>query len=186
MSIVASVAGLVGERPAAGARDVVVTDVHGVVHPGRPDLSPQLHRTADNTNPRGVVGTLPQAVIGSGLFVGGSSPNILSADDPATMAPSSVVFAPADPTPEVDPVAASRHAAVVATGRSDFANQINTVLAFPGVFRGLLDARSRTVSTPMLLAAAVERAARDEGFAGHVQRRWRAGQEGAAARRDRA
>jgi malate dehydrogenase (oxaloacetate-decarboxylating) len=172
---------------AAGARDVVVAEVDGVVHPGRPDPTPELRWTADHTNPRGVVGGLPEALAGSDVFVGVSAPNILTGDDIATMAPASLVFAPADPIPEVDPVEASRHAAVVATGRSDLANQINTVLAFPGVFQGLLDAQSSTISTSMLLAAsrvtravaaAVERAARDEGVAGHVLRRWHDGEAG--------
>jgi malate dehydrogenase (oxaloacetate-decarboxylating) len=139
---------------AAGARDVVVADVEGVVHAARPGLAPSLRWTADNTNPRGVTGTLRAAVAGADVFVGLSAPNVLDPQDIATMAPDAVVFALANPMPEVDPVGAARHAAVVATGRSDFANQINNVLAFPGVFRGLLNARSRTISTPMLLAAA--------------------------------
>jgi malate dehydrogenase (oxaloacetate-decarboxylating) len=88
------------------------------------------------------------------VFIGVSGPDILTADDIATMNDGAIVFALANPVPEVDPVAASQHAAVVATGRSDFANQINNVLAFPGVFRGLLDAQSTTVTTDLLLAAA--------------------------------
>jgi len=139
---------------AAGARDVVVADVEGVVHAGRPGLDPSLTWTATHTNPRGATGTLREALAGADVFVGLSAPNILTGDDIATMAPGSVVFALANPMPEVDPVAASQHAAVVATGRSDVANQINNVLAFPGVFRGLLDAQSRTITTSMLLAAA--------------------------------
>ena len=83
-----------------------------------------------------------------------SASNILNGDDIATMAPGAIVFALANPDPEVDPAAARDHAAVVATGRSDFPNQINNVLAFPGVFRGLLDARGHTISQAMLLAAA--------------------------------
>ena len=88
------------------------------------------------------------------MFIGVSAPGILSADDIAAMAAGAIVFALANPDPEVDPEAASQHAAVVATGRSDYPNQINNVLAFPGVFRGLLDAQSRIVTDDMLIAAA--------------------------------
>ena len=139
---------------AAGARDVVVCDVDGVVCAGRGDLPDALRWTAENTNPRGVVGTLRAALAGADVFIGVSAPGILTGDDIATMADDAIVFALANPEPEVDPMAAAQHAAVVATGRSDFANQINNVLAFPGVFRGLLDAQSRTITTEMLLAAA--------------------------------
>ncbi|WP_299033559.1 NAD-dependent malic enzyme [uncultured Pseudokineococcus sp.] len=139
---------------AAGARDVVVADIDGVVHSGRPGLHPSSRWTAENTNPRGLTGTLKDAMAGADVFIGVSAPNILTGDDIATMAPDSVVFALANPVPEVDPTAAAAHAAVVATGRSDFANQINNVLAFPGVFRGLLDAQSHSIDEAMLLAAA--------------------------------
>jgi malate dehydrogenase (oxaloacetate-decarboxylating) len=138
----------------AGARDVVVADYAGVLHPDRPDLDASTSWTAANTNPRGVTGTLVEALAGADVFIGLSAPNILTGQDIATMAPDSIVFALANPNPEVDPVDAARHAAVVATGRSDFANQINNVLAFPGVFRGLLDAQSRAITTDTLLAAA--------------------------------
>src|SRR5680860_909763 len=139
---------------AAGVADVVVADRTGVIHPDRDGLPDTVRWTADNTNPRGVTGTLKQALAGADVFVGLSGPNILTGDDIATMADDAVVFAMANPVPEVDPVDAAQHSAVVATGRSDFANQINNVLAFPGVFRGLLDAQSRTITTEMLLAAA--------------------------------
>ena len=142
----------------AGARDVVVCDVAGVVEPSRPDVAAEpestLYRVATITNPRGVSGTLREALAGADVFVGVSAPGILTGADIATMAEDAVVFAMANPDPEVDPVAAAEHAAVVATGRSDFANQINNVLAFPGVFRGLLDAQSAHVDEPVLLAAA--------------------------------
>ena len=144
---------------AAGAQDVVVCDVDGVVHTGRPGLPESLHWTAKNTNPRGVTGSLKDALAGADVFVGVSAPGILTGADIATMAEDAVVFAMANPVPEVDPVDASQHATVVATGRSDFANQINNVLAFPGVFRGLLDAQSKTINTEMLLAAAYALAA---------------------------
>ncbi len=138
----------------AGAKDVVVCDVDGVVYRDRRGLPPSLEWTAEHTNPRGLTGTLREALAGADVLVGLSAGNILRGEDIATMADDAIVFALANPTPEVDPVEASPHAAVVATGRSDFANQINNVLAFPGVFRGLLDAQSRTISTGMLLAAA--------------------------------
>jgi malate dehydrogenase (oxaloacetate-decarboxylating) len=142
----------------AGAKDVVVCDIDGVVHTERPDIAahPQsaLFRVATTTNPRAVTGTLRDALVGADVFIGVSAPNILNGDDIATMAEDSIVFAMANPDPEVDPAAAAEHAAVVATGRSDFANQINNVLAFPGVFRGLLDAQSRAIDIEVLLAAA--------------------------------
>ncbi|GAA3592300.1 NAD-dependent malic enzyme [Kineosporia mesophila] len=139
---------------AAGAQDVVVCDIEGVVHPARTGLPESLHWTAKNTNPRGITGSLKEALAGSDVFVGVSAPGILTGDDIATMATDAVVFAMANPVPEVDPLEASQHATVVATGRSDFANQINNVLAFPGVFRGLLDAQSKVITTDLLLAAA--------------------------------
>ncbi|MFE4645305.1 malic enzyme-like NAD(P)-binding protein, partial [Streptomyces sp. NPDC056730] len=113
-----------------------------------------LRWIADNTNPEGVTGTLKQAVAGADVFIGVSAPNVLDGDDVAAMADGAIVFALANPDPEVDPAIARETAAVVATGRSDFPNQINNVLVFPGVFRGLLDAQSRTVNTEMMLAAA--------------------------------
>src|SRR5690606_36620817 len=109
---------------------------------------------AEHTNPRRQSGTLREALVGADVFIGVSAGNILHGEDIATMAEDAVVFAMANPVPEVDPAAASQHATVVATGRSDFANQINNVLVFPGVFRGLLDAETGKVSDEMLLAAA--------------------------------
>lgn len=93
-------------------------------------------------------------MVDADVFIGVSAPNVLDGDDVAAMADGAIVFALANPDPEVDPAIARETAAVVATGRSDFPNQINNVLVFPGVFRGLLDAQSRTVNTEMMLAAA--------------------------------
>ncbi|MCO6008783.1 NAD-dependent malic enzyme [Actinoallomurus purpureus] len=138
----------------AGAKHMVVCDYHGAVHTGRDDLDDSLRWIADNTNPEGYDGDLRGAVRGADVFIGVSAPGILSGDDIATMNDDAVVFALANPDPEVDPAAAREHAAVVATGRSDYPNQINNVLAFPGVFRGLLDAQGRTVTLDMLHAAA--------------------------------
>jgi malate dehydrogenase (oxaloacetate-decarboxylating) len=138
----------------SGAKDVVVFDDKGAVHLGRPGMDDSLRWIAENTNPAGYAGDLPGAVHGADVFIGLSVPNILSGQDVAAMADQSIVFALANPDPEVDPDEAREHAAVVATGRSDYPNQINNVLAFPGVFRGLLDAQSRTVTDQMLVAAA--------------------------------
>jgi malate dehydrogenase (oxaloacetate-decarboxylating) len=138
----------------SGASDVVVFDDAGAVRRGRPGLAGSLRWVAEHTNPAGYDGDLPGALAGADVFIGLSAPNILTGADIAAMAPGAIVFALANPDPEVDPDAAGEHAAVVATGRSDYPNQINNVLAFPGVFRGLLDAQSRAVTDDMLLAAA--------------------------------
>ncbi len=142
----------------AGARHVVVADALGVLHPDREDIAsgqfPSLLWSATHTNEEGFRGTLREAVRGADVFVGVSAPNILSGEDIATMAEDAIVFAMANPEPEVDPIAAAQHATVVATGRSDFANQINNVLVFPGVFRGLLDAASTRINEDVMLAAA--------------------------------
>jgi malate dehydrogenase (oxaloacetate-decarboxylating) len=139
---------------AAGASDVVVCDVDGVVYPTRRGLPPSLEWTAASTNPRGLTGTLREALVGADVLIGLSAPDILTGDDIATMGEDAIVFAMANPRPEVDPDEAAKHAAIVGTGRSDWANQINNVLAFPGVFRGLLDAQSHKVTDDLLLAAA--------------------------------
>ncbi|HEX6338239.1 MAG TPA: NAD-dependent malic enzyme [Jiangellaceae bacterium] len=138
----------------AGVSDIVAADRVGVIHRGRDPLHGSAEWFIEHTNPRGVTGTLRDALAGADVFIGVSGPNILTGDDIATMADGAIVFALANPDPEVDPIAAAEHAAVVATGRSDYPNQINNVLAFPGVFRGLLDAHSKTVTSEMLLAAA--------------------------------
>ena len=139
---------------AAGATDIVVGDVNGIVHAGRDGMDASLTRIAERTNQRRLTGPLNAALAGADVFIGVSAPNVISEDDVASMAPRSIVFALANPDPEIEPVLARRHAEVVATGRSDFPNQINNVLAFPGVFRGLLDAQSRTIPVAALLAAA--------------------------------
>jgi malate dehydrogenase (oxaloacetate-decarboxylating) len=138
----------------AAARNVIVGDDKGAVHLGRPGLDDSLRWIAENTNSAGYAGDLKGAVRGADVFIGLSAPGILSGQDIKTMADGAIVFALANPDPEVDPEAAGEYAAVVATGRSDYPNQINNVLAFPGVFRGLLDAQSRDVTDDMLIAAA--------------------------------
>jgi malate dehydrogenase (oxaloacetate-decarboxylating) len=138
----------------AGATDVVVCDDQGAVYAGRPGLAPSLRWVAEATNRNEYAGDLAGALRGADVFIGLSAPGILAAQDIAAMASRAIVFALANPEPEVDPDAAMEHAAVVATGRSDYPNQINNVLAFPGVFRGLLDAQSRIITDDMLIAAA--------------------------------
>jgi malate dehydrogenase (oxaloacetate-decarboxylating) len=149
---------------AAGARDVVVCDEYGAVHRGRKDLTERMRWIAESTNATNYTGDLAGAVRGADVFVGVSAGNVLTGEDVASMAGNAVVFALANPVPEVDPEVAAETAAVVATGRSDFPNQINNVLAFPGIFRGLLDAHSAAVGPELLLAAATALAAvvRDE------------------------
>src|SRR5699024_435990 len=110
--------------------------------------------TADHNKPRGARGTLAEMIAGADVFIGVSAPNLLTGADIATMADDAIVFALANPDPEVDPVDAAEHAAIVATGRSDYPNQINNVLAFPGFFRGMLDAAAYRITDACLLAAA--------------------------------
>jgi malate dehydrogenase (oxaloacetate-decarboxylating) len=139
---------------AAGATDVVVCDRAGAICAGDDGLSSAHQQLAEVTNPRQVRGDLHTALHGADVFIGVSAPGVLRPEWIADMAERAVVFALANPDPEVDPVEAEKYAAVVASGRSDYPNQINNVLAFPGVFRGLLDARARDVTIDMLLRAA--------------------------------
>ncbi|HVK25168.1 MAG TPA: NAD-dependent malic enzyme [Actinokineospora sp.] len=134
--------------------DIIAVDVDGIVHQGRGDSDANLRWVAENTNRDGVSGRLHDALVDADVFIGVSAPNLFGAEQVATMAKDAVVFALANPDPEIDPLEAQKHAAVVATGRSDYPNQINNVLAFPGVFRGLLDAQARGITDKMLLAAA--------------------------------
>jgi malate dehydrogenase (oxaloacetate-decarboxylating) len=139
---------------ASGATDVIVCDDRGAVHTGRSRLSGSKRRVAEATNPQGLTGGLPEALAGADVVIGVSAANVIDPAWLSLMSPEPVVFALANPDPEVDVDQARKVAAVVATGRSDYPNQINNVLAFPGVFRGLLDAQSRTVTDDMLVAAA--------------------------------
>ena len=141
---------------AAGLKHAMVIDQKGIICEGRADIKPDTNLAwiASATNQEHKQGTLKQALEGADVFIGVSAGNILEAEDIAKMAKDSIVFALANPTPEIDPAQAAKHAAVVATGRSDFANQINNVLAFPGVFRGLLDAGATEITEARLLAAA--------------------------------
>ena len=135
-------------------RDVIVCDDKGAIYVGRPGLDDNLRWVAGHTNAGQYEGNLAGALRGADVFIGVSAPRLLTGADIAAMNDDAIVFALANPDPEVDPDEAAQHAAVVATGRSDYPNQINNVLVFPGVFRGLLDAQSRTVSDDMMVAAA--------------------------------
>ena len=139
---------------AAGIRDIVVWDREGCLARDDDTLPPAKAALAARTNPRCVRGTLHQALHEADVFIGVSGPGVLDAAWIDDMAADPVVFALANPDPEIDPAEAAKHAAVVASGRSDYPNQINNVLAFPGVFRGLLDARASDIDTDMLLRAA--------------------------------
>ena len=135
-------------------KDIVAVDIKGIVCRDRPDMDPNLADVATKTNADNLSGSIHDAIVGADVFIGVSAPNLLSGSDIAAMNSQAIVFALANPDPEIDPIEAQQYAAVVATGRSDFPNQINNVLAFPGVFRGLLDAQARFITDDMLSAAA--------------------------------
>ena len=158
LRVVVSGAGAAGVAVAnimarAGIEDVVVCDSRGIVSPTRTDLVEHKHRLAATTNPRGLSGSVGQALVGADVFIGVSGGQVAE-QDIARMAPRAIVFALANPDPEVHPLVAARHAEVVATGRSDFPNQINNVLAFPGLFRGAFDSGAPQITEAMKLAAA--------------------------------
>jgi malate dehydrogenase (oxaloacetate-decarboxylating) len=139
---------------AAGVREVIGCDREGIVHAGRPGLSPVKAAYAAITNPGALRGTADDALAGADVFIGLSQPGAVSVDGIRSMADGAIVFAMANPTPEVLPEEIEGLAAVIGTGRSDYPNQINNVLAFPGVFRGALDVRAAEIDDPMKLAAA--------------------------------
>ena len=137
----------------AGIGHVVVVDSAGTLHVGRAGLPPHKRELASLTNQRGVAGGIAEALVGADILVGVSGGTIPESAV-ARMSTDAMIFALANPDPEVHPTVAHRHARVVATGRSDFPNQINNVLAFPGIFRGALDSGARKVTEEMKLAAA--------------------------------
>lgn len=137
-----------------GARDIVLCDVDGALYEGKPGMNPAQERIAAQTNPRCITGSLADALADADVFVGVSVAGVLSQDMVRSMAPHPIVFALANPVPEIMPnEARAAGAAVCASGRSDFPNQINNVLVFPGVFRGALDVRARDISDGMMVAA---------------------------------
>jgi malate dehydrogenase (oxaloacetate-decarboxylating) len=138
----------------AGARNIIGCDSKGIVHEGREDLNPTKRWYAENTNPEGLTGDLSEAVVGADLFLGLSVPGVLTVEHLDSMAEDPIVFAMANPDPEIRPEVARGKARVIATGRSDYPNQINNTLCFPGIFRGALDVRAREISEEMKLAAA--------------------------------
>ena len=138
----------------AGVPEVVGCDRKGCVNTGRDDLNSSKRWFAENTNREGLSGSLADALAGADVFIGVSAPDLVKPDDVAAMAKDPIVFAMANPDPEIRPELIADLAAVVATGRSDYPNQINNVLAFPGIFRGALDARATEITEAMKLAAA--------------------------------
>jgi len=139
---------------AAGARRVIGCDHEGAVYRGRPGLAAHKEAYAERTNPDGLRCSADEALDGADVYIGLSVPGAVTAEGVRRMAKDAIVFAMANPTPEVDPEAIHDVVAVVATGRSDYPNQINNVLAFPGVFRGALDVRASAITSEMKVAAA--------------------------------
>ena len=159
VKIVMSGAGAAGTAIArllvlSGARNIIAFDKDGVIN--KNSHSDDLMRSwfIDNSNPDNFAGNIHEGMVGADIFIGVSAPKVLNEEDVAAMAPGSIVFALANPDPEIDPGTARKYAAVVATGRSDHPNQINNVLAFPGIFRGLLDAHAHKITDKLLVAAA--------------------------------
>ena len=140
----------------AGVRDVTLCDRSGIIYKGRAEGMNEIKKEmAEVTNPRGLKGTLADAVAGADVFIGVSAPGVLTQEMVKAMARDAVIFACANPTPEIFPdEARTAGARVIATGRSDFPNQINNVLAFPGIFRGTFDVRASDINDEMKIAAA--------------------------------
>ena len=159
VKIVMSGAGAAGTAVArllvkSGAKNIIAFDKDGVINSSCSRDDEMRAWFIDHSNPNNFAGDIHEAMSGADVFIGVSAPNVLAESDLASMAEKSIVFALANPDPEVDPVIARKYAAVVATGRSDQPNQINNVLAFPGIFRGLLDAQAHKITDDLLIAAA--------------------------------
>ena len=136
-------------------KQVLVCDSKGIIHKNRTNLNPVKIELLNYSNPDNIEGTLKDAIVGADVFIGVSVANILTAEDIKTMAKDPVIFALANPDPEIMPEEALKGgAAVIATGRSDYPNQVNNVLAFPGIFRGALDCRAKRITPKMKIAAA--------------------------------
>ena len=138
---------------ATGIRDIIVLDSKGALNAERDDIEGVKLEMAGKTNPRNIAGGTDAALVGADVFIGVSSSRVPESHV-ASMADNAIVFALSNPDPEIHPETAGKYAAVVATGRSDFPNQINNVLAFPGIFRGALDAGARRITAEMKIAAA--------------------------------
>ena len=139
---------------AKGAKNIIGFDKDGLVYEGKGDSDPMRKWFVENCSPGDFSGSIADAMKGADIFIGVSAPNVLSETDIKAMAKDAIVFALANPDPEIDPVIARKIAAVVATGRSDQPNQINNVLVFPGIFRGLLDGNITKITDDMLIRAA--------------------------------
>ena len=140
---------------AMGLKNVIMCDRHGAIYKGRDGQNHEKELIADITNQNCEKGTLAEVIKGADLFIGVSAPNCVTEEMVKSMAPDPIIFAMANPTPEIMPdLARESGAAVVGTGRSDFPNQINNVLAFPGIFRGALDVRASDINEEMKIAAA--------------------------------
>ncbi len=138
----------------SGAKNIIAFDKDGVISKNSTSTDPMRSWFIEHSNPANFTGDIHQAMVGADIFIGVSAPEVLNEEDVAAMAPGAIVFALANPDPEIDPAIARKYAAVVATGRSDHPNQINNVLAFPGIFRGLLDANAHKITDKLLVAAA--------------------------------
>ena len=138
----------------SGAKNIIGFDKDGVISKNSTLTDPMRSWFIEHSNPANFTGDIHQAMVGADIFIGVSAPEVLNEEDVAAMAPGAIVFALANPDPEIDPAIARKYAAVVATGRSDHPNQINNVLAFPGIFRGLLDANAHKITDKLLVAAA--------------------------------
>ena len=138
----------------SGATKIIAFDIDGVISKDSPSEDSMRDWFIENSNKENFKGDIHQAMEGADIFIGVSAPKVLNEADVKSMAAGSIVFALANPDPEIDPVIARKYAAVVATGRSDHPNQINNVLAFPGIFRGLLDAQAHKITDKLLVAAA--------------------------------
>jgi malate dehydrogenase (oxaloacetate-decarboxylating) len=160
LCIVMSGAGAAGAAVAqlllhAGVQNIMLFDSKGAISTNRTDLDPDRTELATRTNLEKFSGSLPEALVGADVFVGVSQPNLITASDVEKMAKDPIVFALANPDPEINPIEAAKFAKVVATGRSDYPNQINNVLAFPGIFRGLLDSGTVHITQEVLMASAL-------------------------------
>ena len=138
---------------AMGVKNIIGIDRQGIISRGRDNLNSEKEKFAETSNPNNETGSLTDAMHNADVFIGVSAPNLLSVKHLKSMAKDPIVFAMANPTPEIMPEIAKEHVAIIATGRSDYPNQINNLLAFPGIFRGAMDAHARSITNDMLVAA---------------------------------
>jgi malate dehydrogenase (oxaloacetate-decarboxylating) len=139
---------------AAGIKELIGVDKDGILVEGKDYSNPMKLWFAKNSNPKRITGSLKDAIRGADVFIGLSSGGLLTREDVLAMTPNPIVFAMANPTPEIFPDEVNDIVSVIATGRSDYPNQINNVLCFPGIFRGALDCRAKEINEEMKLAAA--------------------------------